>query len=240
MYPSPKAVKIGPDGPAPFAGTPVEIADLIQRVRKARDKVGADGAVMFDAHSCLPPPLLKQFAGCLNSDDLLFLEEAWVPGNIEVMRKLRESVPVPLATGERDRTIWEVREILEAQVIDVLQPDCGHGGSISQMKKVAALAEAHHVPLAPHCTMSYSGLTASLHVAASVPLFLIHEGYENVLPDGVAIKTWSMDAEGYVSLPEGPGLGVEIDEQKAIEAGAEPSRQLRWPDNRLRDGSVAD
>ena len=88
---------------------------MVKRVRDAREKVGSDGAVMFDAHSCLPPPILKQFAGYLQPDDLLFLEEAWVPGNIEVMRKVRESVPVPLATGERDRTIWEVREILEAQ-----------------------------------------------------------------------------------------------------------------------------
>ncbi|MCE2448255.1 MAG: hypothetical protein J4F35_07685 [Candidatus Latescibacteria bacterium] len=188
----------------------------------------------------LPLPLVKQFAGYLKPDDLLFLEEAWVPGNIEAMHKLREAVPVPLATGERDRTIWEVREILEAQVVDILQPDCGHGGGISQMQKVAALCEAHHVPIAPHCTMSFLGLTASLHVAASVAFFLIHEGYEHQLPEGVAHKTWTLDAEGYASLPEGPGLGVEIDEEKAIAVGQESGRQFKWPDNRLRDGSVAD
>ena len=240
MYPSPKAIKVGPGGPRYFAGTPAEIEDLVGRVRNAREKVGPDGAVMFDAHSCLPPPIAKQFAGYLKPDDLLFLEEAWVPGNIDAMRKLREFVPVPLATGERDRTIWEVREILEAQVIDILQPDCGHGGGITQMKKVAALAEAHHVPIAPHCTMSYLGLTASLHVAASVPFFLIHEGYKNQMPEGVAHKTWEMDDEGFVSLPEGPGLGVEIDEQKAVEVGADPTRQFSWPDHRLKDGAVAD
>jgi len=240
MYPSTKAIKISPGGAQYFAGTPAEVQAIVQRVRDAREKVGPDGAVMVDAHSAMPLPLVKQFAGYLKSDDLLFLEEAWVPGNIEAMRRLREAVPVPLATGERDRTIWEVREILEAQVIDVLQPDCGHGGGISQMKKVAALAEAHHVPIAPHCTMSYLGLTASLHVAASVPFFLIHEGYKNQLPEGVAHKTWEMDEEGFVSLPEGPGLGVEIDEQKAIEVGQDPKRQFRWPDNRLKDGAVAD
>ena len=156
------------------------------------------------------------------------------------MRKIRESVPVPLATGERDRTIWEVREILEAQVIDILQPDCGHGGGITQVKKVAALAEAHHVPIAPHCTMSYLGLTASFHLSAAVPFFLIHEGYENVLPDGVAHKTWEMDEEGYVSLPEGPGLGVTVDEAKVIEVGQEAGRRFTWPDSRLADGSIAD
>jgi galactonate dehydratase len=240
MYPSPKAIKIGPGGSQYHAGTPNEVEAMLQKVRDARAKVGPDGAVMVDAHSCMPPPLTKQFAGQLKPDDLLFLEEAWVPGNIEVMRKLRESVPVPLATGERDRTIWEVREILEANVIDILQPDCGHGGGISQMQKVAALAEAHHVPIAPHCTMSYLGLTASLHVAASVPFFLIHEGYTTQMAEGVATKNWEMDEEGYVSLPQGPGLGVEIDEALAIEVGQRPDQQFAWPDNRLRDGSIAD
>lgn len=240
MYPGPKAIKIGPGGAQYFAGTPAEVEALVQRVKDAREKVGPDGAVMFDAHSCMPPPLMKQFAGYLKSDDLLFLEEAWVPGNIDAMRKVREFVPVPLATGERDRTIWEVREILEAQVIDILQPDCGHGGGITQMKKVAALAEAHYVPIAPHCTMSNLGTSASLHVAASVPMFLIHEGYKKRLPDDVAIKQWEMDEDGYVSLPEGPGLGVEVNEARAIEVGKTTEQQFKWPDARLRDGAVSD
>jgi galactonate dehydratase len=240
MYPSPKAIKVGPGGPHYFGGTPAEVGGLVRRVREAREKVGPDGAVMFDAHSCLPPPLLVQFASQLRADELLFLEEAWVPGNIEVMRRIRGSVSVPLATGERDRTIWEAREILEAQVVDILQPDCGHGGGISQMRKVAVLCEAHHVPIAPHCTMSYLGLTASLHVAASVPFFLIHEGYKDMLPEGVAHKTWEMDAEGYVTLPEGPGLGVEVDEEMAVRVGQDPERRFRWPNQRHRDGSVAD
>jgi galactonate dehydratase len=108
------------------------------------------------------------------------------------------------------------------------------------MRKIAALAEAHHVPLAPHCTMSHLGLTASLQVSASIPFFLIHEGYQDVLPEGVARKTWEMDEQGYVSLPTGPGLGVEVDEQQVIEVGKNPPRQFKWPDSRLKDGSVAD
>jgi galactonate dehydratase len=240
MYPSAKALKISPGAAHYHTGSPADVEALVERIRQARAKVGPDGAVMFDAHSMLPPPLVRQFAGHLKSDDLLFLEEAWVPGNIEVMRRVREEVPVPLATGERDRGIWEVREILEAQVIDILQPDCGHGGGITQMKKVAALAEAHHVPIAPHCTMSYLGLTASLHVAASVPFFLIHEGYTSQMAEGVATKTWTMDEEGFVNLPEGPGLGVEMDESLAQQVGEQPDQRFQWPDNRLVDGSVAD
>ena len=87
--------------------------------------------------------------------------------------------------------------------------------------------------------MSYLGLTASFQLSASVPFFLIHEGYENVLPAGVAHKNWEMDAEGYVSLPEGPGLGVEVDEAKVIEV-SQQGRKFDWPNPRLADGSVAD
>lgn len=240
MYPSRNAVKVGPGGPESFSGTPDDIARLVKRVQDARAKVGTDGAVMFDAHSCLPPPILIQFANALRPDDLLFLEEPWVPGNIETMKRIRGSVRVPLATGERDRTIWEVREILEAQVVDILQPDCGHGGGISQMRKVAALAEAHYVPIAPHCTMSYLGLTASLHVAASVPLFLIHEGYDGVLPEGVVTKGWTKDDDGNVTLTDEPGIGVEVDEARLAAVDADPTRRFRWVACKYPDGSVAD
>ena len=79
-----------------------------------------------------------------------------------------------------------------------------------------------------------------MHAAAAIPLFLIHEGYDHQMVEGVATKTWEMDDEGFVSLPEGPGLGVEIDEEKAIAVGKDAQYSYKWPDNRLKDGSVAD
>lgn len=75
---------------------------------------------------------------------------------------------------------------------------------------------------------------------AAVPFFLIHEGYTTQMPAGVANKNWEMDQDGYVSLPQGPGLGVEINEALAKEVGQRPDQQFTWPDNRLRDGSIAD
>ena len=146
---------------------------MVKRVRDAREKVGSDGAVMFDAHSCLPPPIVKQFASYLQPDDLLFLEEGvGCRGNVEVMRKIRESVPVPLATGERDRTIWEVREILEAQVIDILQPDVGHGGWHHTGQEGCSTRGGTSRPdrTALH-DGSYLGLTASFHLSRSRAVF---------------------------------------------------------------------
>jgi galactonate dehydratase len=165
-----------------------------------------------------------------------------VPGNIEVFKELKQKINVPLATGERDRTIWGVLPYLQERCIDILQPDCGHTGGITQMKKMATLAEAFYVPLAPHCTMSELGLSASLHLAASIPLFLIHEGYldGHLMPPGVARKQWQQDSEGYASLPIGPGLGVEVDEEMMHKVAADPKRKFKWPSATYSDGSIRD
>ena len=106
----------------------------------------------------------------------------------------------------------------------------------------AALAEAYFVPLAPHCTASFLGIAASLHVVASIPLFLIHEFYPDnhgFNPKGIGHMPYEIDKEGYIGLPPGPGLGVEIDE-KALAAAAKLPQTYRWPGARLRDGSVSD
>lgn len=240
MYPSAKAIKTSAGGPQPQSGDPPTIRRLVDRVKQARKQVGPDGAVMFDAHCCLPPPTLIQFGTAVEPYELLFLEEPAVPGDIGVFRRIKEAVRIPIATGERDRTIWGILPYLEEGVVDIVQPDVGHTGGISQMKKIAALAEAHYVPLAPHCTSSYLGLSASLHVACSIPLFLIHEAYDNQLPAGIVRKAWTKDEEGNSTLPQGPGLGIEIDEEALAQAAADPARKWQWPTNRYPDGSPAD
>src|SRR4029078_5386368 len=127
-------------------------------------------------------------------------------------------------------TIWGMLPYLQERCIDILQPDCAHTGGISQMKKIATLAEAYFVPLAPHCTCSELGLTASLHATASIPLFLIHEGYldGHIMPPGVARKNWEQDKMGYAALPQGPGLGVEMDEQLMAKVAADPKKKFHW------------
>jgi galactonate dehydratase len=211
-------------------------------VEDARKKVGPDGSVMFDAHCAVPPPMLIQFAAAIQAQDVLWIEEPAVPGNIEVFKRLKEAIHIPLATGERDRTIWGMIPYLQEKCIDILQPDCGQTGGISQIKKIATLAEAYNTPIAPHCTMSELGLSASLHAAASVPNFLIHEAYldGHLMPPGVAKKAWTVDEKGYASLPQGPGLGVEIDEELIAKVNADPKRKYKWPTPKQPDGSVTD
>lgn len=240
MYPSPKSEKVGA-GPAEFAGTPKDFERYLQLLQQARKRVGPDGAVMFDAHCALPPPFLIQLAAQIEPSEILFIEEPAVPGNVEVFRRLKESIRIPLATGERDRTIWEFVPYLQHRCVDVLQPDCAHTGGITQMKKIATLAEAYHVPLAPHCVTTNLGATASLHAAAAIPFLIIHEYYASLSPPGLATKQWSIDEQGYASLPEGNGLGVEVNEKVLEELSKNPTRKWEWPiRGRLKDGSIAD
>jgi galactonate dehydratase len=110
------------------------------------------------------------------------------------------------------------------------------------MKKIATLAEAWFVPLAPHCTATFLGIAASLHVVASIPLFLIHEFYPQnagFRTPGLTNMAYEIDKDGYTTLPPGPGLGVEVDEN-LLEAEAAKPQTYKWPGAKLKDGSVAD
>ena len=242
VYPTAKAQKTGTGGPHPYSGNPTEIEQLVKTIKDTRERVGKDGTVMFDAHCAVPPAMLIQLAAAIEPYDILFLEEVAVPGNIEVFKRLKQQIKIPMATGERDRTIWGMIPYLQERCIDILQPDVGHTGGISQVKKIATLAEAYFVPLAPHNTCSELGLSASMHVAASIPFLLIHEAYldGHIMPPGVARKNWDVDEEGYASIPQGPGLGVEIDESMFEKVNADPRRKFTWPKPTLPDGAVRD
>jgi len=240
VYPSAKSFKAPPGGLFEHSATPPDINRMVDSIKAARKRVGPDGAVMFDAHCAVPPATLIQLAAAVEPSDVLFFEEVAVPGNIEVFKRLKQHIRIPLASGERDRCIWEFIPYLQEKALDILQPDVSHSGGISQMKKIATLAEAYYTPLAPHCTNTLLGIAASLHAIAAVPLFLIHEAYGFNTPRKAVKGNWEVDKDGYVGLPAGPGLGIEIDEKTLIEESKLPYN-WKWPVyGRLKDGSIAD
>lgn len=240
VYHTPQAKKLPPGGPYEHSGTPADIERILASIKATREQVGPSGAVMFDAHCAIPPAMLIQLASALKPADLLFIEEPAVPGNIEVFKRLKEKIAIPLAAGERDRTIYEFLPYLQHRCLDILQPDCCHSGGISTLKKVATLAEAFQVPLAPHCTAGFLGISASLHLVASIPLFLIHEFYPSIgESQGITRMEWKLDKDGYIGLPPGPGLGVEVDEKKLEEEAKKP-QTYKWPGATLKDGSISD
>ena len=239
VYPSATATKVGA-GPEEFSGTPADMERHVRNIANARKQVGPTGMVMFDAHCALPPPFLIQLAGAIQPYDVTYIEEPAVPGNIEVFKRIKQHVKIPLAIGEQARTIWDVIPYLQERVGDFLQVDMAHTGGPSQLLKIAMLGEAYHVPIAPHSVTTDLGMSASLHVSASVPLFLIHEYYPSITPKDLIRKTWEVDKDGNASLPTGVGLGCEVNEARLDELSKQPSKP-EWPTRgRLKDGSIAD
>src|SRR5581483_928824 len=108
VYHTPKAIKVPNPGYFEHSSGPADIDRVAKAIRSARERVGPDGAVMFDAHCALPPATLIQAAAAIEPYDVLFIEEPAVPGNIEVFKRLKAAIKVPLAAGERDRTVWEM------------------------------------------------------------------------------------------------------------------------------------
>jgi galactonate dehydratase len=240
VYPTAKAIKTAPGMPFPWSGDQKDIRELVRRVEEARQRVGPDGTVMFDCHCQLPPATLIQFASAIEPQNVLWLEEPVVPGNLESFKRVKQQIRIPIATGERDRGIWEVIGYLQNGCIDILQPDCAHGGGISQMRKVATLCEAYNVPLAPHSIQTVLGQSASFCAVATIANFLIHEFYPDNKVNSVLNKSWEVDTDGYAGLPQGPGLGCEVDEAGAMKLSAEIGLKFKWPGAHYPDGSIAD
>jgi galactonate dehydratase len=147
-------------------------------------------------------------------------------------------VPFPIATGERLLTRWGFRDVFEAHAVAYIQPDVSHVGGITELKKVANMAEVYYMHIMPHCAIGPVALAAALHVDAAVPNFLIQEQIDASLGNGLLRQDWPV-VDGYIELPTAPGLGFEIDEAEA-ERWREYEEELGGEYTYDQDGSVAD
>jgi galactonate dehydratase len=203
-----------------------------------RAAVGTDVLIMMDAHGRLTPGQALRLMKVLAPHDLTFLEEPVPPENVAAMEKLaRAETGVPLATGERLFTKWGFRELLEGQYVEFIQPDVCHDGGILETLKIAAMAETYYVRLAPHNPNGPVATAASLQLAACLPGFTILE-YAEKQPwrDQVIVDPLRI-IDGYVDVPQAPGLGIELNESAIAGLPYQPRdyRGSFWP-----DGGVAD
>lgn len=193
------------------------LRDPVGRVSKLRDAVGDSMDMMIDLHGppWLTPVDASRFAKELERFDLLFLEDPIAPENLDGYKRIRDAANIPLAAGERMSTIFGQRELIERGLVDVIQPDTGRAGGLTQMKKIAAMAEAHHIMMAPHSgSLGPVGEFAALHLMAAIPNALMLERIEFDW-DGRQKTTFPQPqvVDGFIAVPEGPGLGVDIDEE---------------------------
>jgi galactonate dehydratase len=163
-----------------------------------------------DFHGRVSPTMAIRLCKELEDCGLLFVEEPVLPENVDALVTVARSTTIPIATGERLFTRWGFREVLEKQAAAVLQPDLCHAGGISEVRKIAAMAEAYYVAVAPHNPLGPISLAACLQVDACTPNFLCQEQVS--LGEGYLARPFVL-RDGYIDLPVAPGLGITLDEE---------------------------
>ena len=236
------AVKMNASGRAEPIETPGRTQAVVDRVAAVREAIGPDRDLVVDFHGRMSTAMSRRLLPLLEPLSPLFVEEPSLPEYSRDLARLAGHTTVPLATGERLYSRWDFRDILTTGVA-VVQPDVSHAGGISEVRRIAALAETHDVSLAPHCPLGPIALAASLQLAFATPNFLIeeqsigiHYNGENQLLDYLVNPDIFRFVDGYASLPPGPGLGIEIDEA-AVRRADEIGHRWRNPVWRAPDGS---
>ncbi len=193
------------------------IEEPVRKVAALREALGYDVDIAVDLHGppWLTPVDAARLARALEPYELLWLEDPISPDNIDGYERVRDATSIPLAAGERVSGVFGERELIVRGLVDIIQPDTGRAGGISQMKKIAALAEAHHVMVAPHSgSLGPVAEYAALHLMASIPNAMVLERIEDDW-EGRArtIVPHPVQKDGALPVPNGPGLGCDIDEE---------------------------
>ncbi|QDV38758.1 D-galactonate dehydratase [Tautonia plasticadhaerens] len=231
------AFKTGPskDRPARIVENPAFVRKVADGFAALREVVGDDADIGIDFHGAISPQTAKLLIKALEPYQPMFIEEPVACQNVDAMAEIARGTHLPIATGERIFTKWGFREILEKGAATILQPDLCHAGGITETRLIAGMAEAYYAAIAPHNPLGPISLAAGLQLAASIPNFLCQEQVN--LGDGY-LKTPFRVVDGYVDLPRGPGLGIELDEDAmADKLGHEWTNPETYD---VFDGSVVD
>src|SRR5688572_5059635 len=207
------AFKCGPSKmrPARFVETPTFVGKVAEAFGALRDAAGPDCDIGIDFHGAISPALAKVLIKALEPHLPMFIEEPINCQETELMAEIARGTHLPIATGERIYTKWGFREILEKKAAVILQPDLCHAGGITEVRLIAGMAEAFYASIAPHNPLGPISLAAGVQIAASIPNFLCQEQVS--LGDGYVKQPFTI-RNGYLDLPTGPGLGVELDDAK--------------------------
>src|SRR5579883_1258276 len=196
--------------PARYVETPAEVHYAAERFAELRKAAGDDVDIAIDFHGAISPATAKLLIKAYEPYQPMFIEEPCQAQNVDVMAEIARGTFLPIATGERVFTKWGFREILEKKAATVLQPDLCHAGGITEVRLIAGMAEAYYADIAPHNPLGPISLAAGVQMAASIPNFLCLEQVS--LGEGYLKQPFRV-REGFLDLPTGPGLGVELDEQ---------------------------
>ncbi|USP77776.1 D-galactonate dehydratase [Curvularia clavata] len=211
------AVKMNATEDIGWLDSPSCLQAAVDRLKTVKE-LGMDAGMDF--HGRVHKPMAKQLAKALEPYHPLFIEEPLLSEHVGGITALHAQTSIPIALGERLHSRWDVRPFLEAGSVDILQPDISHIGGISEMKRIAAMAEAYDVAIAPHCPLGPIALAACVQVDCTLPNFAIQEmslgihynaGSEDLTSYTKNPEVWDVK-DGVIALMEGPGLGIEVDE----------------------------
>lgn len=223
-----------------------KIDAVSERVAAIRQALGQKMDIAVDFHGRVHKTMAKVLAKELEQYRLMFIEEPVLPQNNEALREIARNTSTPIATGERMFSRWEFKNLLEAGYVDIIQPDLSHAGGISECKKIAAMAEAYDVSVAPHCPLGPIALGACIQLDTCTPNVCIQEQSLGIhynkggeLLDYLKNPEIYQYKDSFIELISLPGLGVEMNEEKIKEA-AKTAPTWKNPVWRNYDGTIAE
>ena len=217
------AMKWDPFGKAYLQISNAELDKALRNVAAVREAVGNSVDLLIEGHGRFDVPTGIKIAKELEQFKPMFFEEPTPPDSLDALKAVRDKSPVPISAGERLYSRWDYRKLFDMRAADFIQPDISHAGGISELKKIAAEAETHYIPFAPHNPSGPVANAATLQLAASCPNFCILEiMYSDV--------EWRKDVtnealeykDGYMTIPNKPGLGIEINEEECLKHPYQP------------------
>lgn len=225
-----RALKFDPFGAGFYELDRAEKNRVVALVEAVRDAVGPEVEILIEMHGRFNTATAIEMTRELAPFKPGWVEEPVPPENLRALKKAADAIAplgIPVATGERLNTLYEYRELFELQAADIIQPDITHFGGILNVKKLAAWAEAYYMLVAPHNVGGPVSTAAALHLAATLPNFKIQEHFNDFAEAYVKLAAPGLPevVDGYFALPQGPGLGVTLDEEVIR---AHPMREIHF------------
>ena len=240
------AVKMNGTEEMQYIDTWEKVERSIANVSAVRDAVGQNIGIGVDFHGRVHKPMAKVLIKELEPYKLMFIEEPVLSENFDSLLSTMRNTPTPIALGERLFSRWDFKTILASGAVDIIQPDPSHSGGITETRKIAFMAEAYDVALALHCPLGPIALATCLQIdAGCYNAFIqeqslgIHYNKTNDVLDYLSNPTVFAYQDGMVTIPDGPGLGIDVYEDYVVER-AQESHHWRNPIWRHADGSLAE
>lgn len=211
------ALKWDPFGKNYLQISNTELNKALRCVEGVREAVGKEVDLLIEGHGRFDVPTAIKISKELEAYKPIFFEEPTPPDNLEALRAVREKSPVAIAAGERLYTRWDYSRLFEKRTVDYIQPDISHAGGIMELKKIAAEAESRYIPFAPHNPSGPIANAATLQLAATCPNFCILEiMYSDVAWRKNVVDEQLVYTDGYIKIPDKPGLGIELNEEECL------------------------